>query len=185
MKKAIYIGLAVIIVLATIAYVGYTYFPQIIKIRPNTAVLEGLIEITAVKSSREDAEKIVAGTEVNLSVKIKNVGSRPSAPGETLIRFGFTKPMDTHFKSVIFETEKLPLPALDPDQQVEIQFTTPHLWPSFPDFIKNDWPMRQYQAVVEIDHHAAVIGTKAVTYSAYYYAGHAEELPTQVPSTAN
>ncbi len=167
--------------LGIIAYAGYRYTPELFNFEKG-AILEGDITITPVNPSANDSEKIPAGSTVTKAT-ITNMGTQPSAPGEAVIRFAFLKPMDTHAKSVIYETETVPLPWLKPKEHIELLFKTPHQWPSLTDFIKNDWAMRQYQVVVNADKkNEVVIGTRAISYTAYYYPGLSHKMPTPVPA---
>lgn len=180
MKKSISLwSLAILILLVILAYVGYNYYPQLFG-HPNAAVLEGKILLTPVK---KDSEKIAPGSLVNVGAKITNVGTKASAPGKVTIRYAFLKPLDEHTKSVLYQTEILPLPSLQPDQEIEVAFSMPHQWPSLADFIKNDWALRQYQVIVTVQTQKEfLIGSKAISYSAYYYGGPSHEIATPVPS---
>lgn len=181
MKNSIYWIIAVFVLIGVLVFTGYEYIPEIIS-HTNKALLEGEINIVAVKPSGEDSYKIAAGSQVKFSAKIKNIGKLSSAPGQAVIYFAFLKPLDDHAKSLLFETEKVALPSLQANQEIEVIFKNTHQWPALADFIKNDWPMRQYQLVVLIDNQNATIGTKAISFSSYYYAGPAHEIPTAVPT---
>lgn len=127
-------------------------------------------------------EKISPGTPISLKAKVKNVGTQRSASGEIYVRFAFLPPLDTYPKSSLFQTEKVSLPSIDPFKEVEINFETRHQWPSFFDYIREDWPMRQYEAVVIVSGQEHVIGRVAVGVTASYYQGHMDVTPKAVPS---
>lgn len=179
-KKTGYWIIAIVVALGIIAFSGYE-LPILIS-KGSKAILEGEIKFISDKNLSENDEKIPAGSPVTLLAKIKNKGTLPNAPGEIFIRFSFSKPMDEHVKSVIFETEKMPLDILQPNQQVELTFKNTHQWPSLADFIKNDWPMREYQLVALIGQQEFVIGTKYIAFSAYYYGGASLEIDVTVPA---
>lgn len=181
MKKSIYWIIAIFVFIGILAYTGYEYVPEMIAYK-NKALLEGEIFIVSTKPSGEDPNKMIAGTQVKFSAKIKNIGKLPSASGQAMIYFAFLKPLDEHAKSVIFETEKVALPSLQPNEEIDVYFKNTHQWPALADFIKNDWSMRQYQLIVSIGKQDVIIGTKAISYSSYYYAGPTHEMPTEVPA---
>lgn len=112
--------------------------------------------------------KIQPGTSVKLSVVVENKGPYASKGGELYVRYAFAKPLDQENKSLIFETEKENLPVIEPGQQVTIEFKTPHLLPAVFDFVREDWLLREYQAIAKIDQKEKLLGTLALTFSAYY-----------------
>ena len=46
--------------------------------------------------------------------------------------------------------------------------------------MRNDWPIREYQAVAVFPNDEKTIGTLAITFSAYYYPGIKKELPAKI-----
>jgi len=126
--------------------------------------------------------KIQPGTPVKLLVTVSNQGKAPSAAGELYVHYAFAKPLDREVNSLIFQTEKKPLPVIEPGQQTTIEFSTTHTSPALFDFVREDWPLREYQAIAMIDHEEKLLGTLAITFSAYYYPGIRKEFPTYVKS---
>lgn len=126
--------------------------------------------------------KIQPGAPVTLSATIRNIGEQANAPGDIQLQFQFPKPLDKQPGSLIFETEKQPLPSIEPGKEVVIIFTTQHQLPSLFDFIRHDWGMRQYQALVNVDNHVQIAGALSITFSAYYYQGPSQEIPVEVPA---
>jgi hypothetical protein len=106
---------------------------------------------------------------VTISAVVKNKGAAPSKPMQILVRYAYPQPYHDAGHSVTYETEKVELPAIQPAANLEIKFQKPHPLPTIADFVQDKWPMRQYQAVVLADGKEQVIGTLALTYSAYYY----------------
>ena len=146
--------------------------------------IQGMIHtnLEAQIAIQAEGGKIQPGTPVSLSATIKNIGEQTNAPGNIQLQFLFPKPLDKQPNSLIFETEKQPLPSIDPGKELVITFTTQHQLPSLFDFIRNDWGMRQYQALISIDNHPQIAGTLSVTFSAYYYQGPSQEIPVEVPA---
>lgn len=130
--------------------------------------------------SFSNSEKILPRSPIALKAKVKNTGSKANAPGTIYARFAFLEPLDSHQNSVLFQTDKVPLRSINPGEEFEILFKTPHLWPSFFDYIREDWPMRQFEAVAVIDGKEQVIGASAVCISAHYYQGPSDEISKQV-----
>lgn len=149
-----------------------------------SALLQATIELEKPVASAKDteADKIIPGTSIKLKAKVVNNGKVASAPGTVFIRFALPPPLDIQKNSVMFQTEKVTLPSIPPGQTETLTFTSGHTWPTLYDFIRDDWSLRQYQAVVNIKDKEAVIGTLAITFSAYYYEGPNRQLPTEVPA---
>lgn len=170
--------IAGLLLLARIGY-GQSQIPN------SQAILQGLIHAEAVQPvEKEASHKVQPGTPAKLSVVVENRGSQASPKGEIYLRYAFVKPLESEKGSVIFHTEKLPLPAIEPGKSLALAFTTPHAWPSLADFVRDDWSMREYQAVAVFGKEELVIGSLAVTFSAYYYPGIRKEIPTHIPMEA-
>lgn len=136
------------------------------------AILQGSIFVHP-QSQTALSDKIQPGQSVKLSVIVENQGEIASPPSQIFIRYAFAKPLDKEPDSVLFETEKIALPIIQPGSSVEIAFDALHKWPALPDFIRHDWGMREYQALVD----GKTIGSLAITFSAYYYPGIRKEIP--------
>lgn len=130
----------------------------------------------------DDPAKVQPGSSVKLSAIVKNIGDKVNQAGTIYIRFSFLKPLDGEPRSVLFETEKKALPSIPPGGEKEIEFTKVHQWPSVFDYIRDDWHMRQYEAVIDIKGKTQVIGRAAVSVSAKYYHGPSHEIPAEVQS---
>lgn len=127
-------------------------------------------------------DKIRPNSKIKLTAEVKNVGDQLSHPGEIQIRFVFPHPLDKNPQSLLFQTEKAALSPVEPGQKVVINFETPQHVPSLFDFIRGDWAMREYQAVISIDGIEGVTGTRAITFSAHYYQGPSREKPVNFSS---
>lgn len=175
-SKLFRFGLSLAVVL--FVWGGYIYSQSSSNTNP---LLQGSISIQPTKPL-EGPTQVQPGTQVRLKVNVENKGIQTSAPGKAHIRFAFAKPLDTHAKSVIFQTEQLELPSIEPGKSVEMDFKTLHQCPTLFDFVRQDWPLREYQAVVQVGNEEKVIGTLAMTVSAYYYPGIRKEFPTPFPA---
>lgn len=147
----------------------------------NVATLQSSIDIQPAEAREESSKKIQPGTSVKLRLLIENRGPQTSPTGEVYIQYAFIKPLDNHPRSVIFQTEKQFVPALKPGQKIAIDFQNAQSLPSLPDFIREDWPMREYQAIFIVDEDQTVLSTRALTFSAYYYPGLQHEIPVEIP----
>ncbi|WP_068471404.1 hypothetical protein [Candidatus Protochlamydia phocaeensis] len=175
-------ALFVLVGLLMLARLGYG---QSNSQAPQRAILQGQIHVQPLKPIPQDQTgKVQPGTSVKIVVAVENKGTRPSLSGELYVRYAFTKPLENEPTSVIFQTEKKNLPSIEPGKSIEIAFDTPHQWPSVLDFIRYDWPLREYQAVALFNQEEKIIGTLAVTFSAYYYPGIRKEFPTHIESEA-
>ncbi|MDP1879466.1 MAG: hypothetical protein Q8K60_00835 [Parachlamydiaceae bacterium] len=142
------------------------------------AMLQGNVYIEPLKPLQEDhPNKIQPGGPVKVKVVVENKGSVANSAGKIFIRYAFAKPLHQEESSVLFESESKDLPAIEPGKEIEISFTTPHQTPSIADFVRHDWALRDYQAVVQINNEEQVIGTVAMTFSAYYYPGVRKQFP--------
>ena len=170
-------GIFTLIVLLLIARVGYG---QMLS-PPAEAILQGSIQILPTQPVAGDQSiKIQPGTPVKLSLIVENKGSKTSPAGEAFVRFAFAKPLDREPGSLLFETKAVALPSIEPGKQIELALFPEHNWPSLFDFVKYDWSMREYQAFVKIDDKEHLVGTMAITFSAYYYPGVRKEMPYEV-----
>lgn len=146
------------------------------------AILQGAILVQPVpQPTQYQTDKIQPGHSVKISVYVENKGTSTSPAGKISVRYAFARPLDTDPKSLIFETEKAELPVIEPGAAVEIPFNQTQQLPSLADFIRNDWSMREYQAIIEVDQGEKIIGTLAITFSAYYYPGIRKEIPVKLP----
>jgi hypothetical protein len=127
-------------------------------------------------------EKVQPGTLMQLQAVVQNTGSAPSVPGDIQIRFGFPEPLHSRNPKVAFETEKMKLPSIGPGKQVTLVFKKKHQWPSLFDYIREDWAMKEYQAIVTIRSMAKITGARSVAFSAYYYEGASWDKPVPVSS---
>lgn len=146
-------------------------------------ILQASIQIQPVQPiSGDSTGKIQPGTALKIMAYIENKGSVASPAGEFYINYGFAPPLEKGAKSIIFETEKKALPSIDPGKTVEIQLEAQHQIPSLLDFIRYDWTLREYQAIAVINKKEHLIGTLALTFSAYYYPGIRKEFPKKIPA---
>ena len=144
-------------------------------------VLQGAIQLEPLNPHPHDEKgEIQPGSPVKIMVTLKNKGNHPSSSGEIYVRYGFAHPLDKHSESVIFRTENKAIPSIEPGKQVVITFDTPHQIASLIDFVRNDWLLREYQAIVIMGGQEYVIGTAALTFSAYYYPGMVKEIPNNI-----
>lgn len=182
-QRLLKIGTCIILTLLLLARIGYG---QTQTVENKHIVLQGSILIQPVKAIPGDQTgKIQPGTPVKILVKVENKGQQVSPTGELYVRYAFAHPLHDEATSVIFETEKKPLPILEPGQQVDIVFETPHQIPSLLDFVRYDWSIREYQAIAIVNQEEHMIGTLAITFSAYYYPGIKKEFPIQISPNAN
>lgn len=157
-----------------------SYGQKVADLSKQTILLASIVIEPVKLTNNHHHEKIQPGTPVKVAVTVENKGSLASAAGDLYVRFGFAKPLEQEAQSIIFETEKKPLPTIAPGQSVTIEFTTPHQLPAVFDYVREDWALREYQAIANIDHQEKLLGTLALTFSAYYYPGIRKEFPTPV-----
>lgn len=144
-------------------------------------VLQASIALETANSFMDMQGNLQPGMPAIVKTSIKNIGDASNAEGEVLIRFTLPKQLTKLGSHILFETEKELLPRLDPGKETEIVFKTPQQLPSLIDFLKNDWSMHLYEAVVRFGEKEFVIGTGTITFSAHYYLGPSKVLPTLVP----
>jgi hypothetical protein len=141
--------------------------------------LQSTINLTPKRPPVAQPDKIIPSTKVMVSVMVKNVGDLTNSAGDIYVRFSLRPPHQNDPSSVIFETEKVKLPAIAPGEETEITFDTNQLLPTVFDFVRYDWAMREYEAIIEVDGKQAITGTRALAFTAYYYEGASESKPTQ------
>lgn len=173
------LGVTLLFCLLLLARIGYGQQQAVAA--SQEAILQGAIQIQPVQPAGDDQPiKIQPGTLVKLSVLVQNKGLQPSPKGEIYLRYAFAKPLHNEETSVIFETEKVPLSAIDPGKSIELKFDATHRLPSLLDFVRDDWSMREYQAIAVFGKEEKMIATLAITFSAYYYPGIRKEFPTKI-----
>jgi len=150
----------------------------------DSAILEATVDILPSQITNENPRLINPGIPVKLVAKIKNVGSRANQPGRLYVRFTFPKPLENQKNGTLFTTELVVLPPINPGQSAFLEFETLHSTPSLNDFIRNDWNLRHYQAVVVFGESEHIIGSVPLTFSCFYYPGQEHESPTAVPALA-
>jgi hypothetical protein len=177
-QRSLRVGVFIILGLLLLARIGYGQ-TQLVDTR--NVILQGSIHIQPIKAIPEDQTgKIQPGTPVKIIATIENNGQQASPAGQLYVRYAFAQPLDKEAASVIFETEKQQLPSIEPGKKVDIAFDTPHQIPSLLDFVRYDWSIREYQAMAIINQEEHMIGTLAITFSAYYYPGVKKEFPTKL-----
>ncbi len=133
------------------------------------ARLEGIVSLIP-PNGMED-ERIIPSTPIQLQLTVRNVGDLSSSEGSTWVRYALPKPLDTQKGSILYASEKMSLPSIQPGEERVFAFKTFHYLPTIYDFIRNDWGMRKYEAVVDTNGKESVIGYRPLTFSAYYYLG--------------
>jgi hypothetical protein len=145
----------------------------------SAATLQSTINLTPARPPMGQTGKIIPSTNVALSAVVRNVGKEASPAGEIFVRFALRPPHQNDPNSVLFATEKVVLPALAVGEEKTITFTKNHLLPTVFDFVRYDWAMREYEAIIEIDGKQAITGTRALAFTAYYYEGASASQPTE------
>ena len=133
----------------------FTLSAESVKLGPK---LQTTISAQAAHPHQGDSHRIQPGTLMKLTAHVHNVGTSPSAPGKIHLRYVFPKPLHKQKTSHIFETEVLDLPSIPSDHELPITFEKTHQWPSLFDFIRHDWAMRNYEAVVNIAGNESITG---------------------------
>lgn len=175
-------GILSMVALLLLARIGIGYGQTQAKDQKNI-ILQSSIELSAAQASAgNEAGKIHPGTPVKIMVTIKNKGQQTNPAGQIYVRYALAHPLEKEKGSMIFETEKKPLPPIEPGNKVEIAFDAPHQIPSLLDFIRDDWSLREYQAMAVIYGEEYLLGTLAITFSAHYYPGIKKELPAAISS---
>lgn len=146
------------------------------------ALLETTIHVKALDSSQKNPAHIQPGSSVKLSVVVRNRGDVPSAPGKIFLRYALPKSLEGNKNGIIFETDTEGLPSMPPGAALTLNFKKVHQWPSIFEYIRRDWALREYQAVVDILGSEYITGTRAISFSAFYYEGHQGKKPVKVSS---
>ncbi len=181
-RKLLKIGTLTLVALLMLAHLVYGQTPSADQ---KNIILQSPIEIFPVQPiSGDDTGKIQPGTPVKITITVKNKGQETNPAGQIYVRYAFAHPLEKEKGSIIFETEKKPLPPIEPGNKVEMAFNTPHQIPSLLDFIRDDWSLREYQALAVINGEEYTIGTLAMTFSTHYYPGIKKELPTTISPKA-
>lgn len=149
---------------------------------PNkTAILQASLHIERLRViPNEDIGKIQPGTPIKINVTVENRGDETSPEGELYVQYAFVDELKQEPSSIIFKTEKKLLPSIESGKKINIDFETPHQIPSICDFIRCDWSIREYQAIAEIKKKEHLLGTLALTFSAYYYPGFKKEFTVEL-----
>lgn len=148
------------------------------------ALLQAKIKPEPLSQSYGQSGKVQPGTRMKVGVIVRNVGDQPNAPGTLFVRFAFPRPLEKEEGSIIYQSETVPIPAIEPGEQLAFKFSAPHQWPSLFDFVRNEWATREYQAVAAIGSKEQVLGTMPIAFSAYYYDGTSPELAVRVSTNA-
>ncbi len=152
----------------------------------NGAVLQASISVEPATQRNtvlaDSLGKIHPGSQMKLIAVVKNSGTELNQPGTLYLRFNFPEPLTNQPNSVLIKTEPVKVPSITPGQEVALTFITSQNWPSLFDFIRHDWGMRQYEAVLVLDDKEYIIGTLPILFSAYYYEGPGKEIPAQIPA---
>lgn len=127
-------------------------------------------EISLAQSETADKQmKFQPVFPVIINVSVKNESASTSDPATIIVRYAYPQPYQSYFDSSIFETEAIEIPILRSGEERSFEFQKKHTLPTITDFVRQNWPMRQYQAVVSEGEKEQIIGTLTLTYSAYYY----------------
>lgn len=141
--------------------------------------------LAVIHFSGDNAGKYHAGTPLSFETKIKNLGVQKSPAGKIRIQFQYPSQLKDHPNSQLFKTEELDVPSIAPGDQLIVKFKTTQTLPNIFDYVRNDWAMREYQAVLTVTETGKeyVIGIANLTYSAYYYEAPQKQTPTVVPGS--
>ena len=148
------------------------------------ALLQAKISAVPLEQSTRQPGKIQPGTKMKISAVITNVGDQPNAPGKFFVRFAYPKPLDKQPNSLLYQSETVALPAIDPGDHLNIVFSQYHLWPSMFDFIRQDWSMREYEGIVLIGSREHLVGSRGIAFTAFYYEGPPKEQAAKVSTSS-
>lgn len=147
----------------------------------NQTALEAKIGLLPAQPSSENIQAIQPGTPILITVKIKNNGKVANKEGQLFVRFVYPEPLSKQPKSELFVTETIGLPSIQPGKEASLMFKSVQFSPTLYDFVKEDFAMRQYQAVLIVDNQEYILGNTTLTFSAYYYSGQPHEIEVNVP----
>lgn len=137
--------------------------------------------LATIQFSGDGTTKFQVGTPISFGCKIKNLGVQKSQEGKLWIQFQYPQELKDKVNSQLFKTEVLDIPSIAAGEQLLVQFKTTQTLPNLFDYIKNDWAMREYEAVLQMGDKEYVIGIANLTFSAYYYEAPQRQAPTTVP----
>lgn len=129
----------------------------------------------------DSSKKFQVGTPISFGCKIKNLGVQKSPEGKLWIQFQFPLELKDKPNSQLFKTEVLEVPSIPAGEQLIVKFKATQTLPNLFDYIKNDWAMREYEAVLQVGEQEHVIGIANLTFSAYYYEAPQRQSPTVIP----
>jgi len=144
--------------------------------------LQTYIDVYAASPHHGDERNIQPGTPMHLRALVKNIGTKKNASGEIFIRFAFPDPLHNQKSSVLYQSETKQIPPITPGEEIEVVFEKTHRWPSLFDFIRHDWAMRNYEAVIKVGEEEQITGRLTIAFSASYYEGPSKVEPQSVPA---
>lgn len=130
----------------------------------------------------KDVEEVAPGTPMRLVVEVENVGDQPSPECTLFVRFAFAEPLNRQPGSLLWQSEEVALPSLQPGTKHTVSLTKVHMWPTLFDFIRDDWAMRQYEAILKEKGNEYLSGTMHISFTASYYEGPSREIPVKFGS---
>jgi hypothetical protein len=141
--------------------------------------------LATIHFSGDNTTKFHAGTPLSFECKIKNLGVQKSPAGKLRIQFQYPSQLKDHPNSQLFKTEELEVPSIAPGDQLIVNFKTTQTLPNIFDYVRNDWAMREYEAILTVNETGKeyVIGIGNLTYSAYYYEAPQKQTPTVIPAS--
>jgi hypothetical protein len=155
MKKNIY---------STLLFVFLSLYA--LQIQAENSSLKAIIEL----KQGEEVARFQALNLLEVSVTVINNGKEPSPEGKIFIRYASpTPPFEKNKDDILFSTERVNLPSIPPHEKITIAFKSKQMLPTISDFVCHDWAPKQYQAIFVENYHQEIIGTLALTFSAYYY----------------
>ena len=153
-------------------------FAQMQLTETEEAVLQGTVKLIPTRPlPNGEVSQIQPGTAVKLVVTVENTGQQASPSGELYVQYSYIHPLDKENGSILFESEKKPLPPIEPGKKVEISFDAVHQIPSLLDFIRYDWSYREYKAIAVIKKEEFMIGSLALTFFRLFLSGRKQRNP--------
>ena len=140
-------------------------------------IMKADIMISSVNDS--NSSKIIPGQPVKLKALVKNSGSKKSLRSKIQVIYDYTKPLKSESEKPLYTSKVVEIPEIEPGKSFLVEFDTPHKLPSIADFITEDWALREYQAVLTEADTPKIIGSLAITFSAYYYPAVHKEIPNK------